>query len=68
METIIAILIYLHILVSPGTYYQSYINAEIQANQTKIDEVENDPAQMDIVNKVYLPQVSQIVIIDDTHN
>lgn len=66
METILAILLYLHIIASPGTYNQSYINQVTAQNQAQITAVENDPAQMQIVNTTYLPQVSQIIIIDDT--
>lgn len=68
MDLIIAILLYLHVLVSPGTYFQSYINQKQVEYQDQINAVENDPAQMQIVNEQYMPQVSGIVVIDDTHN
>lgn len=66
METILAILLYLHLIVSPGTYKQSYINQLYSDNQVKIEQVENDPVQMQIVNDQYMPQVPQIIIINDT--
>jgi hypothetical protein len=68
MDLILAILLYLHVLVSPGTYLQSFINQKQVEYQDQINAVENDPAQMQIVNQQYMPQVSGIVVIDDTHN
>ena len=66
METVIAILLYLQLIFSPGTYKQSYINRLQYENQARIDEVQRDPAQMEIVDQQYRPQVKGVVIINDT--
>lgn len=64
METLLAILLYLQIIFSPGTYEKTYIdNLEIE-HQTEIQNVQNNPEQMRIVNEVYLPQVEHVIIIN----
>jgi hypothetical protein len=65
METILAILLYLQLIMSPGTYTDTYINQLETAHQVEIDAVQADPEQMEIVNSVYLPKVSQVIVIND---
>lgn len=65
METIIAILLYLQLIVSPGTYTDTYINQLETTHQVEINAVQADPAQMEVVNSVYLPQVSQVIVINE---
>jgi hypothetical protein len=64
MELILAILLYLHVIVSPATYTKTYIDQLQVEYQDQINKVEADPVQMQIVNDQYMPQVNGIVIID----
>ena len=65
MNLILAILMYLNILVPGNTYYQSFINDEINALVPQIELIEDDPVQMEEVDDVYLPQVPSITILTD---
>jgi len=63
MDTIIAILLYMQLLQSPGTYQQSQID-QLQAQyQHEINVIQNDPVQMQEVNQVYLPKVQDVIVI-----
>lgn len=64
MQLLLAILLYLRFIVSPATYEKSYIDLLQQQHQSEIQSVQNDPAQMDIVNSQYMEPASQIIIID----
>jgi len=65
MNTILAILIYLNVLIPGNIYYQSFINNTINNLETQIELIENDLDQMDTVDDVDLPQVPFIIIVDD---
>jgi hypothetical protein len=65
MNLILAILLYLNILAPGDTYYQSYITDTINSITTQIELIEDDPAQMDEVDDVYLPEVPSIIIVSD---
>lgn len=65
MEILLAILLYLQLIVSPGTYTQSHINNLEITHQVEINEVKADPVRMEEVNRVFMPQVSQVVVIND---
>ncbi len=63
MEIVVAILIYIAVIVSPGEYLQQEIDMFIDQHQVEIDHIQQDPAQMDVVHNEFLPQV-EFVIID----
>jgi hypothetical protein len=65
MNLLLAVLLYLNVITSPGTYNLSYINTEGNTLQTQVQQTEADTAKMTIINTVYLPRVNDIVIIDD---
>ncbi|MGZ5242588.1 MAG: hypothetical protein ACXWD4_01580 [Bacteroidia bacterium] len=63
MQTLLAILLYMQLIQSPGTYTQDHIDQlEIQ-HHAEIQIIMNDPAQMDEVNNVYMPEAPKIVIV-----
>lgn len=63
MQTLLAILLYMQLIQSPGTYSQSQIDQlEIQY-QVQIQNIQNDPIQMQEVNEVYRPQTVSIIVI-----
>lgn len=63
MQLLLAILLYLRVIVSPGTYTEEQIRIFIEHNQTRIDAVQNDKAAMDQVKEIYVPQADGIIII-----
>jgi hypothetical protein len=65
MEIILAIMLYLQLIFSPGTYYKTQIDTIQNDNWNSISAVMGDQAQMEVVNSSYLPRVSQIVVIDN---
>ncbi|MDQ3072616.1 MAG: hypothetical protein M3Q97_05075 [Bacteroidota bacterium] len=65
MQTLLAILLYLGHIHSPGTYYESYILNLEQQYRPAIEQVENDPDQMMIVDRDFRPQTEQIIVISD---
>jgi 2-C-methyl-D-erythritol 4-phosphate cytidylyltransferase len=65
MNTTLAVLLYMHLIISPGTYFQSDIDAMATANQQQITIIENDPDQMQIVQNDDMPMVEKIVIVND---
>jgi hypothetical protein len=63
MQLLLAILLYLRIIVAPGTYTEKHIRCLENDNREKIDAVRNDKATMDIIQRDYIPQTDGIVII-----
>ncbi len=65
MEPIIlAIMLYLSYIVSPGQYYQHEIDAIYDANEVTIQAVHTDPVQMQVVEAEFLPQ-TEYVLVDE---
>ena len=65
MEAILAIMLYLSLIFSPGSYYQSEIDDLYMDNQVEINEVQNDAQLNPMVQSTYGPQVEYILVADD---
>lgn len=65
MEAILAIMLYLSLIFSPGSYYQSEIDDLYDANQVEINEVQNDAQLNPTVQSTYGPQVEFIDIAQE---
>jgi len=63
MQTLLAILLYMHLIQSPGTYTQQYIDQLELQHQAEIQIIMNDPVQMNEVNTLYLIETPKVVII-----
>lgn len=63
MNTILAILLYMQVIQCPGTYEQAQIDALQAQYQVQIQLIQNDAAQMQEVNSIYLPQVERGIVI-----
>ncbi|RYZ99697.1 MAG: hypothetical protein EOP47_16100 [Sphingobacteriaceae bacterium] len=63
MNTLLAILLYMQLIQSPGTYNRAYIDQLEMQNHAQIQMILNDPIQMQDVNSTYLLQVPNIVIL-----
>ena len=66
MEAILAIMLYLVLIFSPGTYYQSEIDDLYDANATQINAVQNDATLNPTVQSTYGPDVEYLNVVDDT--
>ena len=66
MNVIIAVLLYLNVISSPGTYKLSEINNDINANTTRIQQVTTDQKLLHDIMSAYQKQVSSIWILDDS--
>ena len=67
METILAILLYMHLIVAPGNYLKTEIDALHTKHKVEINRIQSDDAKMDLIEKEYGDDVEHIVIIDDSH-
>jgi hypothetical protein len=65
MQLLLAILLYLRLIFSPGVYQESYIRFLEKEHQAEIQAVQNDPQQMEIVNRDYMGPAEQVIVIDD---
>ena len=63
MQLLLAILLYLRVIFSPGTYTEKQIRTFEEHHKGQIESVKNDKAAMDQVEEIYLPQADHIVII-----
>jgi hypothetical protein len=63
MQLLLAILLYLRIIVAPGTYTDKHIRCVADTNREKIDAVRNDKPTMDLIQRDYIPQTDGIIII-----
>jgi hypothetical protein len=66
MNIIIAVLLYLNVISSPGTYKLSEINDDINANTSRIQQVTTDAKLLHDIMISYQKQVSSIWILDDS--
>ncbi len=63
MHTLIAILLYMQVIQSPGTYHQSQIEQLQVQYHYQIVAIQNDPVQMQQVQQVYLPMAQDVIVI-----
>lgn len=63
MQTLLAILLYMQVIQSPGTYTQVHIDQLEMQHHAEIQIIMNDPVQMNEVNTFYLQEVPKIVIV-----
>ena len=66
MQLLLAILLYLNVISPNNTYYQSYINTQCSVHSLQIDDILEDPIELETVTINDLPEVSSIIIIIDT--
>lgn len=64
LDTLLCIMLYLSIILSPGEYSMQDIEYLEQTNQTSIDQVHNDPPLEQTVVDTYTPQLEFIYIYD----
>lgn len=64
MHTLLSILLYLNVVCSPCAYTTLQINQIETANQLQVDQIENNPAQLQLVETQYGQQADAIIVID----
>ncbi len=64
LELLLCFLLHLSIIVSPGQYYESEIDAFYQDNQAEVDDLYGSPEESQIV-QTYSPALEFIEILDD---
>ena len=64
MTLLLCILLYLSVIFSPNEYTITQIEGYEQANQTQVDEIENDSELSQQVYDAYYTQSQWITIID----
>lgn len=57
MQILIAILFYLGVITGPATYTQAEFDTMVQQNQTEIDQVQQDPVLMQMMDTLTTPQI-----------
>ncbi len=67
METLLAMLLYLSLIISGGTYYESDITDLERNHQQSIDDIRQNPASMSIVDGTYRPLVPTVIIRINPH-
>lgn len=65
MQQLLAILLYLFVIISPNTYFQSEIDAYEEAYQSEIQAVQQDAALLSEVLVIHGPEAENIVVLDD---
>jgi hypothetical protein len=68
MHILLCILLYLRIIVSPGTYTIQYINDLEQSNLPVISTVDQNSDLLNEVEQIYNDDADRIVIIDTTED
>jgi hypothetical protein len=68
MHIILCLLLYLQLIVSPGTYTSQQINDLETANDPIIMSIEQDPDLLSGIEQFYNAEADQIVIIDTTED
>lgn len=63
MESLIAILLYLSLIVDGGIYTKSEIHTIEQTHATGIEAVQHDTAQMVIVSTKYVPRAAGVTVL-----
>ncbi len=64
MQVLLSILLYLSVIVSPGTYYDIEIDAIAQQNESEISAIQADADLTQQIVQDYQDDVSMILIID----
>lgn len=64
METLWCILLYLVLIISPGTYTYQQIHTIEQQNQLAIQSVQQNPALMNYVVKTYMEDAKRIDVYE----
>lgn len=64
METLLCILLYWALIVSPGTYTYQQIHTIEQQNQQKVQSVRQDSALMNYVVTTYMEDAKRIEVTD----
>lgn len=64
LETLVCILLYLNVMVSPGTYTMSEVGQFETDHSTEISEIHSDPTFEAVVVQTFQPQLEFIEIID----
>lgn len=64
-ETLLCILLYLGVIISPGRYSYQEIDAYETAHQQAIDDIHNDPVQEQAIVIQYTPQLEFLDLYDD---
>jgi hypothetical protein len=62
---LLEILLYLRLIVGPGTYQESHIYDLQTSNQTTISAIQTDPVLFAQINQQYAGEASQIIVLDD---
>ncbi len=67
METLVAILCYLSVILGPSTYTQCEWDAMLIDNADDIETVQNDPAAMQTVNSMTPPEITILADCDEEY-
>ena len=65
METLLGILLFLAVIVSPNTYTQQEIEELAQIHQAEIVEITNDPHLVERILTTYDEEIDNIIIRED---
>lgn len=68
MIALLAVLLFLTYIVSPGTYSTATIYSIEQQHQAQVDAVENDPVLYNQVKMDYTDEASRIILKDEIEN
>ena len=63
MQLLLAILLYLRVIVAPGTYTEKHINTQVEQNRQQIEAVQQDKLLMEKIEAEYIPRTDGIIII-----
>jgi len=64
MDTLVSILLYMHVISGSGSYTAQQLNNFVTINATEISIIKTTPGQVDMIMSAYEPMA--IVIIDGT--
>jgi hypothetical protein len=63
MQLILAILLYLRVIVSPGTYTEKHIDLKVEENRARIEAIQSDKPLLEKIQNEYGPSTEFIVIV-----
>lgn len=66
MNTILGILLHLHLIASPSTITVTAINTQVENHRPVIETLMRDPNLMGQIMHDYQGQINGIVVIDDS--
>ncbi len=67
METLVAILCYLSVILGPSTYTQCEWDAMLIDNADDIETVQSDPVAMQTVNSMTTPEITILADCDEEY-